>query len=42
MPGINIVTSVFNLAGHSFEKAFLDLGKLDLGKVSASSNDIEP
>ena len=42
MPGINIVTSVLSLADRTLEKAFLDLGKLDLGLVSASANGIEP
>ena len=42
MPGINIVTSVFSLADRTLEKAFLELGKLDQGLVSAGSNGIEP
>ena len=42
MPGINIFTSVLSLADRTLEKAFLDLEKLDLGLVSASSNGIEP
>ena len=42
MPGINIVTSVFNLADPTLEKVFLDSEKLDQGLVSAGSNGIEP
>ena len=42
VPGIDIFTSVLNLADRTLEKAFLDSGKLDLGLVSASSNGIEP
>ena len=42
MLGINIVTSVFSLADHTMEKAFVDSGKSDLGLVSAGSNGIEP
>ena len=40
--GINIVSSVFSLADGTLEKATLDLGKLDLGLVSAGSNGVEP
>ena len=42
MPGINIVTTVLDLADRTLEKAFLDSGKLDLGLVSAGLNGIEP
>ena len=42
MIGITIVTSVFSLADLTLEKAFVDSGKLDLGLVSAGSNEVEP
>ena len=41
MLGINIVTSVFSLADRTFEKAFVDSRKLDLGLVSADCKGIE-
>ena len=42
MLGSNIVSSVFSLADRTVEKATLDSRKLDLGLVSAGSNDMEP
>ena len=42
VPAINIVFLVFILADCTLEKQTLDSGKLDVGLVSAGSNDIEP
>ena len=40
--GHYIVLSVFSLGDCTLENANLDLGKLDLGLVSAGSNGVQP